>query len=100
MAEKSTRAARDAKHGERMIEVKVRFWTDAITRGKGRIVPKHGWTSGVVRIERNEVHGIKPSAPIPFNSLLEIPHCIEKALIAHGIILSPSRKMQKYVSAK
>ena len=36
----------DARLGERMIELKVRFWTDGIVEGKGRIKPKHAWTRG------------------------------------------------------
>jgi hypothetical protein len=32
---------REAKYSERMIEVKVRFWTDGIAEGKGIIRPKH-----------------------------------------------------------
>ena len=31
---------RDARFGERMIELKVRFWTDGIAEGKGRIRDK------------------------------------------------------------
>ena len=98
MLAKRSASTRDAKHGEKMIEVRVRFWTDAIAAEPGRIIPKHAWTSGVVRMERNEAHGITPSAPVPFNSLLELPLAIEKALLSHGINLHPSRKMKKYVT--
>lgn len=86
-----------AKYGEKMIEVKIRFWTNEIADKKGSIVPKHAWTSGVVRIERNESHGIEPGYPRPFNSLMEIPSLIEKVLIQHGIKLHCDRKMEKYV---
>src|SRR5690242_11074474 len=88
-----------ARHGEKMIEVKVRFWTDDIA-DKGEILPKHGWTSGVVRIEGNTTHGIKPSKPRPFNSLLDLPLAIERVLLDYGIVLHPSRKMSKYVRDK
>ncbi len=94
------RAAKHAHHGEKMIEVKVRFWTDKIAAQKGKIIPKSAWTSGVVRIERNAAHGIRPSAPVPFNSLLDLGTAIEKVLIKHGVALRPSRKMRKYVSAR
>jgi len=93
---KSTES-RAAKWGERMIEVKVRFWTDGIAEGKGRIKPKHAWTSGVIRMERNEPHSITPDYPHPFNSLMEIPGVIEKVLMQHGIALHPSSKMGKYI---
>lgn len=93
---KGNAAAKDAKHGEKMIEVKIRFWTDQISRTGGTVIPKHAWSSGVVRMERNEAHGIVPSSPIPFNSLLDLGAAVEKALIKHGVVLHPSRKMQKY----
>jgi hypothetical protein len=96
MPPKTTTAAKDAKHGQRMIEVKIRFWTDNISSEEGKVIPKHAWTSGVVRVERNEVHEIVPAAPIPFNSLLDLGSAIEKALISHGVVLHPSRKMKKY----
>src|SRR6266851_8764840 len=57
--------AREAKHGEKMIEVKVLFWTDSIAPTKGKIIPKNAWTSGVVRIESNKAHGITPQNPVP-----------------------------------
>ncbi len=81
-----------------MIEVKVRFWTNDLAVGKGKIRPKHAWGSGVVRIDRNDSHGITPGDPVPFNSLSEIPPKIEKVLIDHGITLHPSDRMKKYMS--
>lgn len=76
---------REAVHGKKMIEIKLRFWTDALAGEKGRILPKHCWGSGVIRIDRNELHGIKPAAPVPFNSLSEIMPKIEKVLRQHKI---------------
>jgi hypothetical protein len=90
---------RAAKIGQRMIELKVYFWTNKIARGKGRIHPKHAWGSGVVRLERNDAHDIRPHNPIPFHSTLELSAVIEKVLIQHGIVLHPSRRMKKYHSA-
>jgi hypothetical protein len=87
---------REAEQGERMIEVKVRFWTNDIAEGEGMIRPKHAWSSGVVRMERNNSHGIKPHNPRPFHSLMDLPAIIEKVLIEHGIVFHPSRKMTKY----
>ena len=80
-----------------MIEVKVRFWTNDIAEGKGRIKPRHAWTTGVVRMERNESHGIIPGYPRPFNSLMEIPVLIEKILMEHEITLHRDKKMEKYI---
>jgi len=93
-------AAQEAIQGEKMIEVKLRFWTNDIAEGKGKVIPKHAQTSGVVRIERNKSHGIEPSKPQPFHSLLDVGAVIEKVLIEHRIVLHPGRKMQKYISNK
>jgi hypothetical protein len=88
--------SREAKQGQKMIEVKLRFWTNDIAE-EGKVIPKHAWAAGVARIERNPSHGITPGKPEPFHSLLDIGAVIEKVLIKHGIVLHPSRKMQKYV---
>jgi hypothetical protein len=98
MLTKRNASTRDAKHGQKVIEARVRFWTDAIAAEPGRFVPKHAWTSGVVRMERNAAHRITPSAPGPFNSLPELSVAIEKTLLSHGINLHPSRKMKKYIT--
>ena len=90
--------SREAKHGSKMIEVKVRFWTNDLAETKSRIRPKHAWGSGVVRIARNESHGIEPLSPSMFNSLAEIPMKIEKVLIDHGITIHDSEKMKKYMT--
>jgi hypothetical protein len=89
---------REAQHGERMIEIKVRFWTDNLADGKGTgvILPKHAWSGGVVGIERNKSHGIIPQKTVPFNSLMELTAVIEKVLLAQGITLHASRKMRRY----
>jgi len=97
---KSEVATKDAKHGQKMVEVKVRFWTDEMATEKGKVVPKHAWAAGVVRIERNEAHGITPSQPVPFNSLLDLGTAIEKVLIEHGIVLHTSGKMKKYFAGE
>ncbi len=93
-------ADRDARHGERMIEIKVRFWTDGLAKSKGQIIPKHALTSGVVRVERNAAHGIAPQRPIPFNSLLDVGSAIEKCLLRHGVVLHPSGQMRRYLREK
>jgi hypothetical protein len=100
MAGRDDLAAREAEHGQKMIEIKVRFWTNDIASESGKIVPKHAWTSGVVRIERNKAHRIVPRAPRPFNSLMEVGSVIEKVLIDHGIVLHRSGRMKKYVQIK
>lgn len=89
--------SREAKYGERMIEVKVRFWTDQIAEGEGQILPKHAWTSGVVRMKRNKSHSIIPKDSRPFNSLMELPQVIERVLIEHDIVLHRLGKTAKYI---
>jgi hypothetical protein len=89
---------REAEYGKRMIEVKVRLWTDDLADGTGRIRPKHAWGAGVVRMTRNDAHEIVPGKPLPFNSLMEIPSKIEKVLIDHGIEIHPSSRMAKYTA--
>jgi hypothetical protein len=86
----------EAQQGERMIEVKIRFWTNDLADGQGQIRPKHAWTSGMIRVERNKSHGISPGPPRPFHSLLDMGAVIEKVLLEYGIKLHPSRRMKKY----
>ena len=91
---------RDAEQGERMIEIKLRFWTNDMAGRKGSVRPKHAWASGVVRVERNKTHGIKPGSPRPFHSLMDLPAVVEKVLIEHGIVLHINRRMKKYFDSK
>jgi len=100
MAKKNDVASKEAKQGEKMIEVKLRFWTNDIAPETGKVIPKNAWAAGVVRIERNNSHGIEPTTPLPFHSLLDVGAVIEKVLIEHGVVLHPGRKMRKYFSAE
>jgi hypothetical protein len=72
------RTSRKARQGEKMIEVKVRFWTNDIARAADEIVPKHAWASGVVRMEPNASHVISPGKPAPFHH--EPPHVGSRAV--------------------
>ena len=89
--------SKEAQQGERMIEVKLRFWTNNLATTEGQIRPKHAWTSGVVRMERNRSHGIVPGSARPFHSLLDVGAVVEKVLMDHGIQLHTSRRMRKYI---
>jgi len=80
-----------------MIEVKLRFFTNKIADEKGKIIPKHAWTSGVVRMERNGARDITPGLPLLFHSLLDVGAVIEKTLVNHGIKLHPSPRTKKYL---
>jgi hypothetical protein len=92
--------SKQARQTEKMIEIRIRLWTNDIAATKGEIVPKHAWDSGVVFLERNQSHEIQPSNPKPFHTLLELPSVLEKLFIKHGIQLHPSRQTRKYFVAK
>lgn len=98
MAARDTAASVEAEQGEKMIEVKLRFWTNEISPEAGKVLAKHAWSSGVVGIERNKSHGIEPGRPQPFHSLLDVGAVIEKVLIQHRVVLHHSRKMKKYMA--
>jgi hypothetical protein len=80
-----------------MIEVRVRLWTNNIGKG-GKIIPKHAWGSGTVRLESNPSHGILAGKGMTFHSLLEIPEKIEKVLIREGVRIHVPPKMAKYIT--
>lgn len=81
---------------ERMIEVRLSFWTDGIAGKEGNIMPKHARSSGLMRVEPNGAHEIVPESPVAFHSLMDITSAREKVLIGNGIVLHHSKKMRKY----
>lgn len=88
----------EARHGERMIEVRVRLWTNELADGQGKIRPKHAWYHGVVLMDRNASHGIAPKNPRPFNSIMQLPAIVERVLIEHGVKLHPGDRTRKLFS--
>jgi hypothetical protein len=92
-------ASTEAIHGKKMIEVSLRFWTNNISSEAGKIIPKHAWAAGVVRVQGNESHGIISGNPRPFHSLLDVGAVVEAVLVNHGITLHRSRRMKKYMAA-
>jgi hypothetical protein len=100
MAETEKPADREAQHGEKMIEVKIRFWTDGLAAESGKNQPKHAWAAGVVCMDSNRSHGISPKNPVPFNSLLDVGAKIEQVLLDHGVVLHRSTRMKKYISSE
>jgi hypothetical protein len=97
MSKSESVAAREAKWGEKMIEIRVRFWTDELS-DPGQILPKHAHTSGIVRMTTNKSHGINGGKPRPFNSLLDLGAVIEKVLRENKIKLHVSRGMKPYLT--
>lgn len=92
-----TPAAKAAKHGEKMIEVRVRFFTNAIAGKKDAILPKHAWDWGMIAMDSNESHGIKPRRPLPFHSILELQSVLAKVLVEHGVTLHRGSVLKKLI---
>ncbi len=86
-----------APHGEKMIEMTVRFWTNNISKKSGCIVQKECWDSGVVYMHENSSHGIASSNPIQFHSMLDLPAKIEQLLTRRKVKLHPGRRSKKYI---
>jgi hypothetical protein len=95
MSKKNTEP-REAKQGEKMIEIKLRFWTDGIAKRRGQVIAKNAWTSGMISMEKNKSHDTEPGKSRPLYKLLDIGSVVEKMLIENGVILHTSRKMKKY----
>jgi hypothetical protein len=79
-----------------MIEVRVRFWTNNIVKGRGQIMPKHAWGAGVVRMEPNKAHDIVSGEPHTFYSLMELPWRMERQPKEHGVVVHLSDLERKY----
>jgi hypothetical protein len=90
----------EAKQGKKMIEVRLRFFTNKIASQSDKIIPKHAWTQGLVYMQGNKSHGIATGAKRHFYSMLDIGQVIERVLIDHEVVLLPSRKMEKYMTTK
>ncbi|MDQ2986331.1 MAG: hypothetical protein M3R13_06365 [Armatimonadota bacterium] len=89
---------REAKHGEKMIEVRIRFFTNDIAPEKGHVLPKQAWDNGMIMMDSNEAHGIKPGEPEPFNSILDLQNVIIKVLKDHKIQLRAGGKTKKLLN--
>jgi len=92
--------AREAAWGSRMIEIRVRFWTNGIAEGKGKVLPRHAWSGGVVRMAPNSAHGIKPKGLRTFNSMAELGTTIERVLVDHGVKIHPCGNLYKLIARK
>jgi hypothetical protein len=87
---------KEAQWGERMIKLEVRFYTNNLAKGNGRVRPKHAWAAGAVTLAANPTHGIAAGSPVQFHSLLDLPVAIERVLTKRGIRLHAGRTMKKY----
>ncbi len=93
----SAGTAKVAKHGEKMIEVRVRFWTDALAKEKKTLLPKHAWDCGTVDMPTNKSHGIASGSTLPFNSILDLQAVIGRVLLEHGVELHAGSKLRKLI---
>ena len=75
----------EANHGEKTIEVKLRFFTDNIADTKGHVLPKHCWPVGMATMPKNDSHGIRNVKNHPFHSLAEVSSVVEEILADAGI---------------
>ena len=95
---KAGTAARKPSH--KMIEVKLRFWTDSIADKPGGIVQKRAWDKGYATVSANELHGInKCSKEVKFNSILEIHSAVAGALEDAGVTLYTGHKLRKLIKS-
>lgn len=85
-----------AEMGEKMLEIRIRLWTDQIAENKGEIIPKHALDTGIVYMTRNKSHGIESSESEKFHSLLGLPAAIERLLLKNQIRLHLGRHSKKY----
>jgi len=95
----NTPAAQVAKYGEKMIEVRIRFWTDGLSGQKDLVIPKHAWDSGVIVMDGNKTHGITPASPQPFNSILDLTSVLAKVLVDQEVTLHTNRKLRKLIQS-
>ena len=98
MSKKSKPAGQLATHGEKTLEVTIRFWTDQIATKKNFIDPKHAWDFGVIYMHQNDTHGIEPASPKPFNSILDLTSVLSQVLVQHGIKLHRGEKLRNLIS--
>ena len=94
-SKRSEVARMKAPHGEKMIEVRIRFWTNDIAKRKGDIEPRHCWAAGTVHMTRNEAHGLKDDVNVKFNSMAELTAAVEKLMTQARIKMYKSRLESK-----
>ncbi len=88
----------EGQQGNKMIELRVRFWTNNIAKGDNMVAPKHCWDSGMVAMDRNTLHEITGREQMPFHSLMTLSHSIEKLLLRNGIKLHMNHRTKKLYS--
>lgn len=72
-------------HGERTIEVTLRFWTDRIADKEGHVIPGFCWEGCFVSVPSQPSHGIKTTAPMMSNHFGELVSTVQAALDEAGV---------------
>lgn len=83
------------KRGEKMIELRVRLWTDEIAEVDGAIVKKHCWDYGTVSMLQNDSHGIEPQGDTHFHSIMDLTGVVAEVLARHGVRMHVGPKSAK-----
>ena len=86
-----------ARDNEKMIELKIKFFTNNISVWKDYVVKKLGWQSGYVYASINKTHGIESKKPVFFHSLMELPQAIEETLLKQDIKLKSTKRTKEYL---
>src|SRR5882724_8933670 len=84
--------SKEARTGEKMVILEVRFWTNKLSKRPNHIRPKHIRAKGTVTFRKNVTHGLNSTLGFNFNSIMELPAAIEKLFLRHGIRVHPSQK--------
>lgn len=89
----------EAKHGDKMIEFRIKFFTNSIAERDGCIKKKHLWPNGMIHITRNDSHGIIGNQR-PFNSMAQILPILEDMMIENELTIIPTRRLYKLLGMK
>lgn len=88
-----TKRVKNVPVGERMIELRIRFWTNDIDGNpKGTITQRVCWDGGVVYAVRNRSHGIRRKGESRFRGLCQLLCSVEKVLEKQDIRLQKGPK--------
>ncbi|MCK4445140.1 MAG: hypothetical protein KAW09_11390 [Thermoplasmata archaeon] len=91
-----SRKMKNVPQGKRMIELRIRFWTNDIDGNpKGTITQKVCWDSGYVYVVKNNSHGIESKGQSRFRGLCELLGSVEKVLRKQNIKLQMGARTQE-----
>ena len=83
-------------HGQKMLELRTRFFSNDIADEKGYVLAGNVWECGVVYLHPNDLHEIGQNKAEIFHSMAELPSAIEKVLIKNKVIIHRSKRTKKY----